>query len=222
MRILIVEDDEHLRTILKQSFEGEMYTVDTAPDGDSGSYIARTNSYDVILLDNMLPKKDGLTVCTEIREHGINTPIILVSVLSDSTEKVRLIEHGADDYITKPFSFEELKARIHAVVRRPYNIKQDTLRFDDVTIDTGKQVVTKGEKRIYLTRKEFMLLECLAKNEGEVVSRGQIFESVWEKDANPFSNTIETHVRNLRKKLSRGKRKKLIHTVSGRGYKLEV
>ncbi|MEN9649676.1 MAG: hypothetical protein RL094_643 [Candidatus Parcubacteria bacterium] len=220
MRVLIIEDDEQTRKALEAHLTSESYTVDTADNGETGSYIARTNDYDLILLDNMLPKKMGLDVCKDIRNAGKKTPIILVSVVSDIQEKVALLESGADDYLTKPFSFSELHARMKALLRRPYTISEEVITLDDLTVDVSRHTVKKGEKNVYLTRKEFMLLECLMKNGGQVVSRAQIMEQVWNYDSDPFSNTIEAHVRNLRKKLDKGK-KKLIHTVSGRGYKLD-
>lgn len=220
MRVLIIEDDQETREVLEQHLASEAYTVDTADNGETGSYIARTNDYDLILLDNILPKKSGLEVCKEIRASGKKTPIILISVISEIQHKVALLESGVDDYITKPFSFAELHARMKALLRRPYTISEEVITLNDLTIDTSRHMVTKGEKRIYLTRKEFMLLECLMKNGGQVVTRAQIMERVWNYDSDPFSNTIEAHIRNLRKKIDKG-RKKLIHTVSGRGYKID-
>ncbi len=220
MRILIIEDDSNLREILKTSLESEGFIVDTTDNGESGSYIARTNSYNLIILDNILPKKSGLLVCREIKAVAKNVPILVISIITDETEKVALLDSGADDYISKPFSFIELVARIKVLLRRPYNIQEPVLTLDDLTLDTVSQNVSRGKKRIYLTRKEFILLECLMRQSGKVVSRGHIIDQVWESDSDPFSNTLETHIRNLRKKID-VKNRKLIHTISGRGYKID-
>lgn len=220
MRILIIEDDSNLREILKTSLESEGFIVDTTDNGESGSYIARTNSYNLIILDNILPKKSGLLVCREIKTVAKNVPILVISIITEEAEKVTLLDSGADDYISKPFSYIELVARIKALLRRPYNIQEPVLTLDDLTLDTVSQNVSRGKKRIYLTRKEFILLECLMRQTGRVVSRGQIIDQVWESDSDPFSNTLETHIRNLRKKVDL-KHRKLIHTISGRGYKID-
>lgn len=145
----------------------------------------------------------------------------MLSVRSDSSQKVECFKAGADDYMTKPFSFQELNARIRALIRRPYHIKSNSHQIDDMTIDYDKQELSRNGKTIYLTRKEFLLLECLTKENGKVISRGAIMENVWDMNADPFSNTLETHILNLRKKI--GKRgKKIIRTVSGRGYRIDI
>lgn len=219
MRILIIEDDKDFRDVLKASLEAESFVVDTASDGESGSYIARTNSYNLIITDYLLPIKNGEKICREVRAAGINTPILVMSVQSDSFEKVKLLDAGADDYICKPFAFTELTARIRTILRRPYTISSQKLTIDDLTIDTDAQEVYEGGNRVYLTRKEYMLLECMTRKSGKVLTRAEIMEEVWEHDADPFSNTIEAHIRNLRRKIER--KKKYIHTVPGRGYKLD-
>lgn len=221
MRILIVDDDHDLRELIKSVLEDENYIVDTASDGDTGSYIARTNYYDVIILDNILPKKNGMQVCREIRLAEVKAPILLLSVLSEISDKVTLLDNGADDYMSKPFSPAELISRVKALSRRPYKITDPVLTLDDLTLDTENKNVKRGTKKIYLTRKEYMLLECLMKKNGKPVSRSEILEEVWNNDSNPFSNTIESHVLNLRKKIDFGSKKKILHTVSGRGYKID-
>lgn len=220
MKILLVEDNHDIRETLRENLESELFTVDCVDNGESGSYMARTNYYDLIIMDYMLPRRNGLQVCKEIRNANRNAPIIMVSVCDRVPEKVALLEAGADDYLQKPFSFRELLARIRAITRRPQSFNTSTLSIDDVDLDITKQSVIRNGKRVYLTRKEFMLLECFARNRGRVVSRGYINESVWQNDSNPFSNTIEAHVRNLRKKLDGG-RADLIKTVPGRGYIVE-
>lgn len=222
MRILIIEDDAELRESLRKGLSAENYTVDTADNGETGSYVARTNQYGLIVLDYILPGKDGYQVCRDLRAAGVKAPILVLSIIDDVVDKVQLLEAGADDFMTKPFSFSELFARIRSLTRRPYNIQEPTLTLDDLTIDISAQVVKKSGKSIYLTRKEYMLLECMAKKPGQILSRAQIMEEVWNNDTDPFSNTVEAHVRNLRKKIEKGsKKRKYIHTVPGRGYKFD-
>ena len=221
MKILIIEDDISIRNVLRMSLEAKGYAIEEAGDGDSGSFLARTNSYDVILLDNVLPKKMGGHICKEIREAGIATPIIVLSGKQEILTKVQMLNTGADDYVTKPFSFEELTARIACVIRRPKSLKQNVVRLKNYEINFSAQSVRRNGKEVYLTRKEFSLLEFLVANRNIVVSRGQILENVWDMSVDPFSNTIETHIMNLRKKL-RDTRRTLISAIPGRGYKLNV
>ena len=222
MRILIVEDEKEIRNFLKKSLESECFVVDTAEDGERGSYLARTNDYDLITLDNIMPKKSGVEVCREIRKDGKNAPILILSVKSETTTKVDLLNAGADDYLTKPFSLDELIARIKALLRRPQEVENELLKIDDLTIDTAKQIVKRGNKEIYLTRKEFTLLKYLLKNKSFVLSRNMIMEHVWDMSADPFSNTIESHILSLRKKIDHGHKTKLIQTIPGRGYKIDL
>ena len=219
MKVLIIEDDIYLAQTVKRALEAHCYNVDTAHDGQTGSYIARTNKYNLILLDLIMPDKSGVTVCKEIRSEGVTCPILIVSTQSEIQDKVTMLNIGADDYITKPFNMEELIARVNAIVKRPYEIIEDVMTLDDLTIDTSSQKVTKNGEDVYLTRREYMLLNCLARNEGKIITRGKILEEVWDRDASPFTNTIETHVRNLRKKIE-SKDRRMIHTINGRGYKM--
>ncbi|MDB4991884.1 MAG: two component transcriptional regulator, winged helix family [Parcubacteria group bacterium] len=222
MRALIIDDEQGVRDLLAENLRSQCFAVDTASDGTEGSYLARTNTYDIIILDNMLPEKSGIMVCQEIRKTGHTTPILILSALSDTWRKVDLLNGGADDYMIKPFSFEELMARIRALMRRPNDIEGDILTIDDVVLDTKRQSVKRGDKGIYLTRKEFMLLEYLMRNLGNVLSRGMIMEHVWDMTSDPFSNTIESHILSLRKKVDTNPEKKLIYTVPGRGYKIDT
>ncbi len=219
MKILIIEDDIYLAETMRNVLVSHCFNVDVAYDGKSGSYIARTNKYSLIILDLILPEKSGVGVCKEIRESGVKTPILIISSQSEVQDKVSMLKIGADDYLTKPFNLEELLARINALIRRPYNINEEVLTLDDLTIDTNSQMVTKSGQEIYLTRKEYMLLHCFARNEGKVITRGEILEEVWETACNPLTNTIETHVRNLRKKIE-SRNKRLIYTINGRGYRM--
>jgi len=221
VRILIVEDDKNISAFLKSSLEAENFVADTAEDGEKGSYLARTNDYDLIILDYVMPKKDGLAVCQELRALNKTVPILMLSVKAEIPDRVKLLNVGVDDYVAKPFSFHELLARIRAILRRPRLVQNNPLKFADLVLDSERQMVWKGKKEIYLTRKEFLLLEYFMKNAGRVLSRGLIMEHVWSIDGDPFSNTIEAHILNLRRKVDDGK-KKLIHTVPGRGYKLDL
>ncbi len=220
MKILIVEDEIRLSEVLKKNLETEYFIVDVANDGEMGAKMALEHDYDLIILDQMLPKKTGMEICKELRQAGKKTPIIILSVKSETTTKVELLNAGADDYLIKPFSFEELVARIRALMRRPQEIKEDVYKADDLVLDTKRQTVKRGDKDIYLTRKEFMLLEYLLRNKDVVLSRAMIMEHVWDMYADPFSNTIESHILSLRKKIDLPNRQKLIQTVPGRGYKL--
>lgn len=222
MRILVVEDDLDIRDFLKMSLEEQCFSVDTTADGERGLHCAKSYAYDAILLDHVLPKKDGLKVCKEIRGAGITTPIIILTVQSSLRLKVDFLNAGADDYITKPFSLEELLARLRAVLRRSPKVSKSLLTIADLSLDRNKQKVIRGKKEIYLTRKEFSLLEYLMEHSDTVVSRGMILEHVWNKDGDPFSNTVEAHVLNLRKKIEWGKKKRLIHNLPGRGYKISI
>lgn len=221
MRILVIEDEKEVRDFLRIGLRERGYVVDCAADGQEGSYAARTNHYNLILLDNIMPKKHGVEVCKELRENGTHTPIIMLTVSSDSSQKVQLLRDGADDYITKPFSFEELLARIQVILRRGRYIQAEILTVGDLKLDRNNQSLTIGEKDIYLRKKEFQLLEYFMMNQGRVVTRAEILEHVWESSMDPFSNTIESHILRLRRKIET-KKNKLIFSVPGRGYKLEV
>ncbi len=221
MRALIIDDEYGVRETLATNLRARAFAVDTAEDGTEGSYMARTNTYDLIVLDNMLPEKNGLTVCEEIRRGGNVTPILVLSVLSDAWRKVDLLNAGADDYMIKPFSFEELMARIRAVLRRPPALEGDIIIVDTLSLDTKQQTAKRDEVNIRLTKKEYMLLEYLMRNRGSVLSRAMIMEHVWDMTSDPFSNTIESHILSLRKKIEHPEKNKLIHTVSGRGYRID-
>jgi DNA-binding response OmpR family regulator len=221
MRILVVEDDPKINDFLKISLESEYFVVDTAHDGEKGYYLAMHNEYDIIILDSMLPGKLGLDICKELRTSGIVTPIIGLSVKSETVNKVGFLNAGADDYLTKPFSFEELIARIQALLRRPQNMQSNIVEIGGIELDSKRHIVRKDGKEIYLTRKEFLLLEYLMKNHGTVLSRGMILEHVWDMNADPFSNTIETHIMTLRRKIDTEQSMRLIRTVPGIGYKID-
>ncbi len=220
MKILLVEDDETIANVIKSGLETELFAVDYAADGELGSSLARTNDYDVIILDISLPKKSGLEVLADIRNKGKHVPVIVLSIQSETDSKVQLLDAGADDYINKPFSFRELLSRIRALLRRPHRIESEMLCVDDLKLNTKSHVVLRGVKDLYLTRKEFMLLEFLMRNQGDVMSRGMLNEHVWDNEADPFSKTIESHILSLRRKINFNGKKKLIETLPGRGYKI--
>jgi DNA-binding response OmpR family regulator len=222
MRALIIEDDPYIAEALKQALLDERLVVETASDGDTGAFFAKTNDYDIILLDTMLPKRGGADVCRDIRKNGKTSPILSISAKADNATKVDLLNAGVDDYLAKPFVMNEVIARVHALLRRPKTWAGDLLMFDDITLNTREQVACRGGCELSLTRKEFMLLEYFMRNIGTVLSRAMLIEHVWDMELDPFSNTIEVHIMSLRKKLSAYNKQKVIQTVMGRGYKLAL
>lgn len=222
MRILIAEDDINVSEFLKSRLQEKCFAADIASDGTAALYQAKTNGYDLILLDYDLPIKNGYEICNDLRQNNIHTPIIMISATTEVPHKIDGFALGIDDYVTKPFFFNELLARIHAILRRPKTQSESILCIDDLSLDTVKQKVMRGTKSIYLTRKEFSLLEYLMRNTGNVISRSTLMEHIWDVNADPFSNTIETHILNLRKKIDRPSPHKLIHSVPGRGYKIDM
>ncbi len=223
MKILLIEDEKEIVRFLKPNLEQCCFVVDLADNGEDGSFMARTNQYDLIILDNVLPKKEGAQVCKEIREVNMKTPILMLSVIATTEKKIEMLNLGADDYLTKPFAFKELLARVNALMRRPNKIEGEQFQIDDIVINTKNYKVTNKGKDVRLTKKEFLLLHYFMRNQGTALSRAMILENVWDINADPFSNTIESHVLSLRKKLSLQKNKrKLIHTLSGRGYIMDI
>ena len=222
MRILVIESDLEFKVFLRRRLEEKCFAVDTACDGALGFSLGMENSYDLIILGHSLIGMDGYEVCAEFRRAGRHAPIIMVSDTADVFHKVDGFNTGIDDYVVRPCYFEELLARMHALLRRPPRQESAVLSFEDLTLDTNEQRVRRGKVSVYLTRKEFALLEYFLRNPERVLSRGQLFEHVWNRSVDLFSNTIETHIMNLRKKIDGPRKKRLIHSVSGRGYKLDV
>ncbi len=222
MKILLVEDDTLLARTIRTNLASENHVVEVAENGSDGSFLARSFDYDAIVLDNSLPKKDGLTVCKEVRSSGRTTPIIFLTIDDSMETKLSAFDSGADDFMQKPFSLKELSVRLKAITRRPNSIKVNILIVDDLEMDVEKHVVSRAGKRLRMTRKEFGLLEFLMKNIGVVLSRALLMEHVWTADSNPFSNTVEAHIRNLRNKLNNGKRPNLIVNIPGRGYVIDT
>ena len=218
MRILVVEDQKETAAVLKRKLEAECYAVDVEHDGERGFYKARTNDYDLILLDKGLPGKDGYEICAELREYKMVTPIMILSVAAEIEDKVSLLNCGADDYLTKPYVFSELAARVKALLRRPAQTEGRLLTVGELSLDRETFSFTFHKGTGYRTPKEFMLLEYLMKNAGKVISRGMILEHVWDDSVDQFSKSIETHIMNLRKKINPQNKDAFIHAVPGHGY----
>ncbi len=222
MRVLIVEDDQEVAAALKQTLESQAYSVDTVADGEAALSRAESIAYDLVLLDYVLPNMDGTVVCAKLREAGYKAPILMLTVKQETGDKVNALDTGVDDYLTKPFSTEELLARIRALLRRQPDVVQRALTVGDLTMDTVKQTVTRGKQDIYLTRKEYALLEYLMHHPGAVCSREDLLEHVWDMTVDAQTNSLEMHIMTLRKKVDLSGRRKLLHTVPGRGYRLSV
>jgi len=221
MRILVIEDEKKIADFIKRGLKEEGYTVDVAYDGEEGQFLAKTNTYDLILLDLMLPKLDGLTLCKNLKKEGFSTPIIMVTAKDTIEDKVVGLNSGADDYITKPFAFEELLARVRAILRKKDKVS-NALKAGDLTLDLLTHKVTRRGEEITLTAKEYALLEYLMRNAGKVVTRTMISEHVWDADFDTFTNVIDVYIKYLRDKIDGAEHeKKLIHTVRGRGYILK-
>ena len=221
MRVLVVEDERKVAQFIKKGLEEEGYAVDLAFDGEEGLTMALDRVHDLILLDISLPKMDGLRVLKKLREEKVATPVLLLTVRATIEDKVLGLDSGADDYLTKPFAFQELLARIRALLRRKAEAGPPLLRFADLVLDPARRLVTRGEEKIELTSKEFSLLEYFLRNPGRVLSRAMISEHVWDYDFDTESNVIDVYVNYLRRKIDSGREKKLIHTVRGAGYVLE-
>lgn len=222
MKILIIDDEAAIVHFLKEGLSAQSYIVDSATDGERGSFMARTGSYDLIILDYMLPKLSGPEVLKEIRADRKKTPVLMLTVKSELDSKRAAFTGGADDYLTKPFLFEELLLRVQALVKRPAPAEGQSFRLGNLSLDVKSQIVRRGNRELYLTRREFCLLEYLFRNKGQIVSRSQIMDNVWDYDADPFSNSLETHIASLRRKISGRRQPTLIHTFNGRGYKLAL
>lgn len=222
MRILLIEDDERVISFLKRGLEAEGYTVDIATDGESGQDMA-SQSYSLIILDLVLPKTNGVDLTQRLRTHGLNTPILMLTGKDTVDDKVRGLTAGADDYLTKPFAFEELLARIEALLRRgPYHPVQKLLQVSDLTLNSETRTVERGGRTIHLTTKEFALLRLLMAEANKPVSRARILEQVWGAHRDPLTNTVDVYIGYLRKKIDRGVTPKLIHTVRDLGYKISA
>lgn len=220
MRILIVEDERRLSNIVKKGLTEEGFAVDSAFDGEEGQYLAESEGYDLIILDIMLPKVDGLTICKQLRAKNIKVPILMLTAKSTTEEKVAGLDSGADDYLTKPFAFMELRSRIHALIRRSKSEVSPILKIADLELDPIRHIVKRGERVVTLTAKEFSILELLLRHKDEVVSRTMIIEHVWDYNFDSMSNVVDVFVAAIRRKVDKGAKVKLIHTLHGVGYKI--
>jgi heavy metal response regulator len=221
MRILLVEDEPRMANVIAKGLREQSYAVDVAEDGDSGLYQASLNDYDLIVLDVLLPQRDGYEVCRELRVRGDATPVLMLTARASVDDRITGFDAGADDYLTKPFSFRELLARIRALLRRDSQLRPDVVEVEDLVLDSASHRVARANKEVQLTAKEYALLEYLARRTGELVSRTEIAAHVWDDSFDPFSNTIEVYMNRLRKKIDGDHPIKLLHTRRGEGYILE-
>ncbi len=222
MNILIVEDDKKIANYSKQGFEEEGFLVDITYSGEDGLEMVEKNSYDTIILDWMLPGISGIEVCKKIREYKIITPVIMLTAKTDISDKVLGLNSGADDYVLKPFSFEELLARVNALSRRAAYKKTDIIRIDDLEVDTQKREVFRKKKKINLTAKEYEIFELLIKNRGHIVKIKNIINVLWENNNDISSNVVNVYMHHLRHKIDESHKKKLIKTIRKHGFKIDT
>ena len=220
MRILLVEDDKRIARFLAKGLREHAFAVDVTNDGDDAVYKSSINDYDAVILDVMIPGRDGFQVCRELRAAGSSVPIIMLTARDALQDRVDGLDSGADDYLTKPFEVAELLARLRALLRRPHVIRPAAIRVADLLLDTRAQRATRGGRDLGLTTKEYALLEYLAREQGRIVSRGEIAEHVWDESFDPLTNLIDVHINRLRRKVDNGFSTRLIHTRRGAGYML--
>jgi two-component system, OmpR family, copper resistance phosphate regulon response regulator CusR len=223
MRVLIVEDDEQLNKALRLALEKEGYAIDTFFDGEKAErhILLNHSNYDLLILDFMLPGKDGIEICTTVRAHDIFTPVLILTAVSDISKKVSALDSGADDYQTKPFSIDELTARVRALLRRPRESATNELKSGKLTLKVSHKQTIYNDKEVRLTLKEFGILEYLLINSDQVISRDQILDHVWDFEANAFSNIVDVHMTNLRKKLEKAGAKDMIQSIRGVGFTIK-
>jgi len=220
MRILVADDDRQLTGIVKRGLIEEAYAVDVAYDGEESEYLAEVNPYDLIILDIMMPKQDGIEVCRELRAKNINTPILMLTAKDAIEDRVRGLDAGADDYLVKPFAFNELLARVRALLRREGTTKSPELRVGDLVLNTLTREVWRGQTAIELTTKEYVILEYFMHHPNVVVTRRMLEEHAWDYDFDSLSNLIDVYIRRLRCKIDTEGEKSMIQTVRGAGYRL--
>lgn len=222
MRILLAEDDVRVAGFIRRGLREEQYAVDMADDGEKALFMAQTGDYDAIVLDLMLPKVDGMEILRTLRKGKCDTPVLVLTAKDKPKDKVEGLNAGADDYLTKPFGFEELLARIRALLRRRGNMMPTVLAAGDLEMDTLKHRVRRAKKDLDLTNREYALLEYFLRHPNEVVTRTQLSEHVWEAEFDTFSNVIDVHIARLRQKINAGFSPKLLETVRGSGYILQI
>lgn len=224
MKLLLVEDEATLAALIKRGLEEEGYVVDVVDDGLAAldQLLMSHEDYDMAIIDRMLPGKDGLSICRELRQQKVTLPVIILTALGTSQERITGLDSGADDYIVKPFVFNELLARIRAVLRRPQQLQAKTLQAVDIKMDTDGRKVWCRDREISLTTKEFALLELFMMHPGQVFDREQLTNRLWDFNFDGFSNVIDVHIKNLRKKLRGGQSQSSIETVRGVGYRLNA
>ena len=222
MRILLVEDDARIARFVSQGLREQTYAVDVTADGEDALYKAAVNDYDAVVLDVMIPGRDGFEVCRELRAAGSSVPVIMLTARDAVEDRVRGLDTGADDYLTKPFEVSELLARLRALLRRGHVVRPSLITAADLVIDTRAHFVTRGGRRVELTAKEYALLEYLARERGRVLTRGEIAEHVWDENFDPLSNLIDVNINRLRRKVDDGFSPPLIHTRRGAGYLLSA
>ena len=222
MRILVVEDSRRLAGIIRRGLQEDAYAVDNAYDGEEARYMAETTPFDLIVLDIMLPKKDGVTVCRELRAKGISTPILMLTAKDTIEDKVTGLDSGADDYLVKPFAFIELMARIRALLRREALPKTPKIQVGELSMDVQTREVWRGQRKIELTAKEYAILEYFMRRPNVVVTRTMLGENVWDYEFDGISNIIDVYVRRLRRKIDEDGQGSLIQTLRGAGYRLRV
>ena len=219
MRILLVEDEKNVAGFIKKGLTEEFYTVDASVNGEDGFLMATTTEYDLIILDIMLPDINGIELCRRIKNHNIKTPVLMLTAVDSIESKVKGLDSGADDYLTKPFAFEEFLARVRALLRRP-TLMSALLKVSDLTLDPVRHEAKRGGQIIQLTWKEFALLEYLMRNKGRILSRTKIFDHIWGDDLDTSSNVVDVYISYLRDKIDKNYSPKLIHTVRNVGYVL--
>jgi two-component system, OmpR family, copper resistance phosphate regulon response regulator CusR len=221
MRILVVEDEKRLADFIKNGLEEQKYSVDVVYDGERAEFMALTNDYDLIILDILLPKKNGWEVCESLRSKSIDIPILMLSALSEVADKIRGLDKGADDYLAKPFVIAELMARVKALLRRSHKVSQSVIKINGLELDISARKVRRAGKEIQLTNKEFALLEYLIMNKNKLVTRTMISEHVWDIHFDAGSNIIDVIINYLRKKIEQEGEIKLIYTIRGAGYMIK-
>jgi DNA-binding response OmpR family regulator len=220
MRILLVEDDRRIARFVAKGLREQAYAVDVAGDGDDAFFKLSVNDYDGVILDVMIPGRDGLQVCRDMRSAGIAVPVIMLTARDTVKDRITGLDSGADDYLIKPFAVSELLARLRALLRRGQVVRPATIRIADLFLDTRAQLATRGGRELALTSKEYALLEYLAREQGRVVSRSEIAEHVWDENFDPLTNLIDVQINRLRRKVDTEFSTKLIHTRRGAGYML--